>query len=210
MFRKIFYFLKGSTLLRKLIAINILGIALPVILFTVIYIRGEERKQIDNLFSETQAEIHAEIEGIRENVILLRNVGYYSSKNLELADYLSGAIPSREVSDLEEQIVSVTKYIKFINEKINNISIHYKNDENAPVVQNLFPFDEVIDRDIYIPMISNNNNQFWLFENDRIRLRSNPARQRLVSVLTKPESTEQQVIIEVNMLSEDFFSNPAK
>ena len=88
--RRIFHFFKRSSVLRRLIIINVFGIALPVIIFTVLYIRNEERRQTGYVFEEMRSDVAAEIAGIKENVVLLRNAGYYISQNRELVDYLSG------------------------------------------------------------------------------------------------------------------------
>lgn len=190
--------LRSSRLLRKLMIISITLVAVPVVLFMVAYISGQERRTQETAVTQVQADLRAEIRRIRDNFVLLRNAGYYLSRDSELV----GQVADEEPVFFGDSFAKAS-YFKFANEIIYSINYFVGPDSSVADSANVFPFGDLIKKRVYEPMVESEQNQYWLMQDESLSLSSNTAKRQLVSVFTRVPGTPVPVLVEVSMLIRD-------
>ena len=196
---------------KKLVLLYIFVIAIPFIVFGIFIINDSEKTNINQLLKDTQSELQKAAAGINKNVEVFQRTIQIVMSNKDLMNTISKTeeLSSEEIVSFNNGPLTDIQRIQYTNPDIYRLRLFVKDLRMQEVFPVLYYENRIKDKD-WIDSFKNSDVKFYWQLNhldDNVITNVRPVYKDVVSLyrLIQYLGNDYLGIIEINMLSEDFF-----
>jgi two-component system sensor histidine kinase YesM len=196
---------------RKLVLLYIFVIAIPFISFGIFIINDSERANINQLLKDSQSELQKAVAGINKNVEVFQRTTQIVMSNKDLMNTISKTeeLSSEEIISFNNGPLTDIQRIQYTNPDIYRLRLFVKDLRMQEVFPVLY-YENRIEDKYWINNFKNTDMKFYWQLNhldDNVITNVRPVYKDVVSLyrLIQYLGNDHLGVIEINMLSEDFF-----